>query len=422
MSSHTRLVSVPHYAAQFACIGGACPQTCCAGWAVDIDKANYKAIKKAKASEALTKKINLYIQPLEHSPSHLQFARVQMASDESCPMLNVDKLCDIHSELGEDYLSNTCRNYPRSINSIPSGLEMYLTLSCPEAARLCLTHQGDWGHEVFDTKIPKGKPVSVRTLKPDLSKNENKHLLHAFDVLRDFIFYCIQFQGAPLWHRIMVIGLTVKKIASIPSEQWEGANFVESQILPIKLDLITGTFSAQLDQDIDLKGKSGLQAKFVQAMTDLRVLMIAPGRAQHFSPQFSELVTRSFEAYNRLSSQHMDSVYEHLAESMVAFEKQAPRFFENYLCNAVGKEGGQFCEISNLESIWLKISLRLALLRFYLKGLSASPEGLSTEEAIQMVYSFSKVIEHNSLYEKTVSSMLKEEQMDGMASVAIMLA
>lgn len=422
MTSQTHIVSAPLYAASFACIGGACPQTCCAGWSVDIDKSNYKEIKKTKASPGLMKKISEHIRPVVGATSTTQFARVQMLADESCPMLNEAKLCDIQSELGEELLSKTCRFYPRSINALPQRREMYLTLSCPEAARLCLTQTAEWAHQALDTHVPKGKPIPVRMLGGELTKAENQILLHSFDLLRDFIFYCIQYQGAPLWHRIMVVGLTLKKISAATTEQWTQKDFLESVILPIKLDLITGAFSAELEQSIDLTGKSALQARFIQAMTDLRVMMIAPHKKQLFSPQFSELVTRSFEAYNQLTQENKETVQARLSESLAVFEAQAPRFFENYLCNAVGKDSSLFCDPAQLEKVWLKISLRLALLRFYLKGLSASPQGLNTEEAIRMVYTFSKVIEHNSLYEKTVGDMLKEEQMDGMASVAIMLA
>ncbi len=422
MTSKTHIVSAPTYAAQFACIGGACPQTCCAGWSVDIDKSNYKEIKKIKASPGLMKKISQHIRPVEGSTSTTQYARVQMLADESCPMLNEAKLCDIQSELGEELLSKTCRFYPRSINALPQRREMYLTLSCPEAARLCLTQTAEWAHQDLDTHVPKGKPIPVRVLGGDMQQVQTQVLLNSFDLLRDFMLYCIQYQGAPLWHRIMVVGLTLKKITSATTEQWMQKDFIEGVILPIKLDLITGAFSAELEQNIDMTGKSTMQARFIQAMTDLRVMMIAPHKKQLFSPQFSELVMRSFDAYNQLAQENKETVQAHLSEALAGFEAQAPRFFENYLCNAVGKDSSLFCDPAQLEKVWLKISLRLALLRFYLKGLSASPQGLSLDEAIRMVYTFSKVIEHNSLYEKTVSDLLKEEQMDGMASVAIMLA
>ena len=422
MSQNTHVVSAPNYAHQFACIGGACPQTCCAGWSVDIDKSNFKAIKKVKASAALTQKINQFINPLNDAKSPVQFARMQMLPDESCPMLNADKLCDIQLELGEDYLSKTCRHYPRSVNSLSSRREMYLTLSCPEAARLCLLQQAEWSHGPLDTKIPIGKPIPVRSLSTNLDVIQNLVLISGFDLLRDFMFYCIQYQGAPLWHRIMLIGLTLKKITACPETEWKQKDFLESQLLPAKLDLITGAFSSELTQRIDLSGQVEVQSKLIQAMTNLRVMMIAPERKASFSPQFRELVMRSFEAYNLLVQNDRALVHGRLSASMASFESQAPRFFENYLCNAVGKEGGNFCDVTRMEGVWLKISLRLALLRFYLKGLTASAGGLSTDDAIKMVYAFTKVIEHNSSYEKAVESLLSEDQMDGMASVAIMLA
>ena len=36
---------VPRYLAGFNCIGGECPDTCCAGWDVTVDKAQFKKLR-----------------------------------------------------------------------------------------------------------------------------------------------------------------------------------------------------------------------------------------------------------------------------------------------------------------------------------------------------------------------------------------
>mgnify|MGYP000638762220 CR=1 FL=1 len=41
--------TIPHYFKSFHCIGGKCPDTCCAGWQIQIDPASLKNTVKQKA-------------------------------------------------------------------------------------------------------------------------------------------------------------------------------------------------------------------------------------------------------------------------------------------------------------------------------------------------------------------------------------
>ena len=43
-----RTILVPEYYKQFQCIGGACEDTCCAGWNITVDKPTYQKYKKVK--------------------------------------------------------------------------------------------------------------------------------------------------------------------------------------------------------------------------------------------------------------------------------------------------------------------------------------------------------------------------------------
>lgn len=43
-------IVTPAYYKDFKCIAGACTDTCCAGWDVDVDEVSYKHYKKVKGS------------------------------------------------------------------------------------------------------------------------------------------------------------------------------------------------------------------------------------------------------------------------------------------------------------------------------------------------------------------------------------
>lgn len=113
----------------FQCIAGACPDTCCAGWEVDLDEdtlCGYRKIPGTLGDE---------IRSAICQEEDYTFFRLK---EGQCPFLNKEKLCRLILELGEDQLSVTCQEHPRFWEEYGSRLETCLSISCPEAARLLL--------------------------------------------------------------------------------------------------------------------------------------------------------------------------------------------------------------------------------------------------------------------------------------------
>lgn len=120
--------TVPHYYSQFHCIAGACPDTCCAGWAIMIDKASLKRYRRVKGK--LKARLRRFIN-WRTGAFRQQNGR--------CAFLNREGLCRIYQELGPDSLCRTCREYPRHTEEFEGVRELSLSLSCMEAARLILS-------------------------------------------------------------------------------------------------------------------------------------------------------------------------------------------------------------------------------------------------------------------------------------------
>ncbi len=113
----------------FRCIAGDCPDTCCAGWEVDLDSDTvhrYQSTPDPLGAEIRS--------AICHENEYTFF---QLKSGQ-CPFLNEKKLCRLILGLGEDALSVTCREHPRFWEEYGSRLETCLSISCPEAARLLL--------------------------------------------------------------------------------------------------------------------------------------------------------------------------------------------------------------------------------------------------------------------------------------------
>lgn len=74
---------------------------------------------------------------------HIHDGAIKLTCDGRCPFLDSEGLCKIISSLGDEYISEICREHPRFYNRIAGRNECGIGASCPEACRLILT-QNDY--------------------------------------------------------------------------------------------------------------------------------------------------------------------------------------------------------------------------------------------------------------------------------------
>lgn len=116
----------------FECIGSDCSDNCCRSWSIDIDPDTaeiYRNIKGAfgdRLRESLT----------ENNGK----CYIRLNDQGKCPLLNKEGLCEVYRELEPDKMSETCKTYPRISWYHGDILFRGLTISCPEVARMVLSH------------------------------------------------------------------------------------------------------------------------------------------------------------------------------------------------------------------------------------------------------------------------------------------
>lgn len=123
--------TAPHYYKKFHCTADRCPDTCCAGWLIQIDSCSLKKYREMKG-------------PIGNRlHNEVDWKRGYFRQYEGrCAFLNEENLCDLYLEGGgNSAFCHTCRSYPRHIEEFEGLREISLALSCPEAARLILTEQ-----------------------------------------------------------------------------------------------------------------------------------------------------------------------------------------------------------------------------------------------------------------------------------------
>ena len=124
----------PKFFDSFKCIADRCPDTCCAGWDVEIDD---RSAEKYKEENGKLKK---------YFDKHLttdEDGYIFSLTDGRCPLLDSSNLCRIQLQKGEDALCDTCRLFPRYFDDYGDIRETGLGLGCPEAARILLSPETD---------------------------------------------------------------------------------------------------------------------------------------------------------------------------------------------------------------------------------------------------------------------------------------
>lgn len=110
--SHTFLV--PDYFPGFSCKMGDCRTACCVGWPVTISRENYFRLLGIPCTADLRRRIDCGLYIIDH-PTPDEYARFNHRYDGECAARLPDGRCAIQAELGEDYLADVCRLYPRGV-------------------------------------------------------------------------------------------------------------------------------------------------------------------------------------------------------------------------------------------------------------------------------------------------------------------
>lgn len=137
-------IKVPDYYQDFSCIAGACTDTCCAGWQVDVDDRSYAYYK------TVTGAFGDRLHSVMIDGKKGAEGQFRIRPDGRCPFLNEENLCDLYTALGEDALCVTCAQYPRYTTEFGSLRETGIALSCKTAAELILRGNGTPGFMEWD--------------------------------------------------------------------------------------------------------------------------------------------------------------------------------------------------------------------------------------------------------------------------------
>lgn len=178
------------YVNQFHCLAGDCPDTCCKDWQIILDEdalARYRAMPGPLGEQVRAALVT------ENGETRFR------EEGGCCVLLRDDGLCPIQAAYGAEALCRTCYTHPRFTEEYGQTAELTLSLSCPEAARLLLTHEAPLRIETQDD----GGPVVPNELDPELYP--------ALLAARQAFFRLAQDRSRPIEDRLALILLLARR-------------------------------------------------------------------------------------------------------------------------------------------------------------------------------------------------------------------
>lgn len=189
----------PDYYKKFRCIGGRCKDSCCIGWEIDIDEDTYDYYQNVGG--AFGERLRGHMAKQEERSFVLQ-------SDNRCPFLNKQNLCDIFTELGEESLCRICTEYPRYHELAGNYEQSDMSLSCMELCRIFFATHAKIKYELRKDK----------TAGEEISREEQARL-NLLLLVRNTAIHKMQDRSVPWQQRITAVYTFVQEVQKAWNEE-----------------------------------------------------------------------------------------------------------------------------------------------------------------------------------------------------------
>lgn len=404
-------VLVPQYLSKFSCIGSDCEDSCCSGWRVDIDKATYKKYSKIRDKE-LTSIINDKVKRTRSDATSENYAGIEMDSNHSCPFLSEQKLCQIQLKLGEEYLSNTCATYPRTLHFVDDVLEKSASMSCPEIARLALLNPNKMEFDLLEESILVRNQTMIQiSTKADAADQ----LIKYFWDLRSFTIDVLQNRSFHLWERLIALGMFYQKL-----DEYVNNNSISE--IPQLISIYNSIFSEESFKSTlnDLPTKNTFQLKLIQEIAEQRF------QQSITSERYLECFSETLQGIQFSDDSDIEeiSVYYQLAHEKyyLPFMKEHEYILEHYLVNYVYNNLIPISRGNKIFDEYMILIVHYSMIKLHLIGMAGfHKDHFSLEHVIKLIQSYSKTIEHSPQYMQQLIELLNSSCVNSMAHMAVLI-
>lgn len=365
----------PHFVKHFQCIGDRCEDNCCHSWTITIDKQTFRNYERHPdpTVKALSK---LHIQKVKESNE--RWGEIRLDEQGACPFLDENRLCQIHSKVGPEALSHTCKTYPRAQTRIGNQLKKSLMLSCPEVCRQLLLDPMAMQTEVteLEQRLPFAPPPSA-----------------AIATLHSLSIHVLAATEVPVEIRLWLIGMLVHRD---PAQLSHEAFLDQVAVLAERGELLT-----MFDQ---LPVLPRLQWWGLRTITH-QLLAYSQGRRGRQTMQGClDKINRLLEGvYDEAKLARLQQTW---YDKVSPFLAARPQIMDNYLLYYVYHHNFPQQQNTPAQAYQLLV-IDYFLLRSYL-CLMAMEKELEEQDVVNLFYSYHTIRQHNAGFIKTIEQGLSE--------------
>ena len=358
----------PEYVKKFQCLADNCEDTCCSGWTIYVDK-NAHDKCKALTEPTVVEIINNALVLNTNNNSNENYSYIKFNEEGVCPLLTKEGFCTLHLNYGEEYLGEVCNLYPRNIRKLNNNYIQALSLSCVEAAKLCLLNPKGINFEIVEI-AHQDKFDFFMPINTDAYENQE------FINIQIYIISILQHKQSEIRHRIHKLGRFMQQLEKILVEK----RYSEIEALLEKEEELELKCNSQSHREkikfifniIDKRMKEGISNKiFYEFLKDFE-----KGFGLEAEMELDELVNSYNFGQKKLDEQ---------------FLKKHAYIWENYFVNTIFKELIPLNVGTKSTRAYFCLLLQYVLLECFLVGIINYNENLTTEDIVKFIASFERV-------------------------------
>lgn len=393
----------PFYYDDFKCIANDCIDSCCIGWQINIDENTYKKYKKVKG--IFGKELNNSINRIRSKSSKLDYGKMKL-KDKRCSMLNEYNLCNVYINLGENYLCNTCKIYPRNIHKYGEFYERNLNMSCPEVARYLVNFKNDFSFNMDEEELSDLDKDYI------VHKSYDENLYNLIWNSRSLAMEIIQFKEIEIWKRIIFLKILTDKVQKLIDE--ENYENYQKVLNAFRYEITNIDIIHSLDK---IKLVPNVKINFIKSVIDISI------KGEIGNEKYGNLI----EEYNKLfiNNNDVDESIDFILEKETEFNgylKSEYGIFENLLIYLIYKYFMKALYTKDLNKEINKVVISYAMIKMLLLGrYNANENKLDEEDFVEVFYVFSRVIEHKPGFLNRLYNGIKEAGYDKIAYTTILV-
>jgi lysine-N-methylase len=388
------------YLTRFACLGSACEETCCRGWRIPVEEAQYQRLAAAIAAPELEAAV-------ERQPDgqvHLRLVR-----DGSCAFLDAERLCSVQRRHGPELLPRVCDTYPRALARAGGREEGWASLSCPEIARQVLLHD-----DALDLVAAPPWPArwqAGRALAEPPTPYER-----SLDGVRGAAFRLLSLRAQPIGVRLFLLAYLGQETR--PFFRRDAATVDDARLATVIAHVEAPATIARWRAELaTLPPPRALTANLVE--------QLARAAAAQPETSLSPLVGATLAGYPPLDAGDPAAVRalweEHARRRQrweAAFPGRLALYFENHAKNFWMREW--YTSSVDLLAHARRLLVRVAVLRFLLFGHPALADGTPAQDrldaaAVEVFYKLARASEHQESFLDRIAATVTGQGMQTFA-------